>query len=72
VGAEQSVELKPIRVTDSSDFSSSPIKLSNLITSEPSEGPQLRPGALLENIDGYITTDSLVKSMTVYMNGQSH
>jgi hypothetical protein len=26
----------------------------------------------LENIDGYITTDSLVKSMTVYMNGQSH
>nr|XP_029494524.1 leukemia inhibitory factor receptor-like isoform X2 [Oncorhynchus nerka] len=72
VGAEQSFELKPIRVTDSSDFSSSPIKLSNLITNEPSEGPQLRPGALLENIDGYITTDSLVKSMTVYMNGQSH
>ncbi|CDQ77008.1 unnamed protein product [Oncorhynchus mykiss] len=61
VGAEQSVELKPIRVTDSSDFSSSPIKLSNLITSEPSEEPQLRPGALLENIDGYITTDSLVQ-----------
>ncbi|XP_071256166.1 leukemia inhibitory factor receptor isoform X3 [Salvelinus alpinus] len=72
VGAEQSIELKPIRVTDSSDISSSPIKLSNLITSEPSEGPQLQPGALLEKIDGYITTDSLVKSMTAYMNGQSH